>query len=78
MEPTVRVQTRDCPAGRDVAVDLLESPHQNPVQYVIDCLETGAPVEGPLSPEISRLGQQIIDAAQESARQKKTVCLGAA
>jgi predicted dehydrogenase len=76
MEPTVRVQTGDCPAGRDVAVDPLESPHQNPVQYVIDCLETGAPVEGPLSPEISRLGQQIIDAAQESAREKRTVCLG--
>ena len=74
-EPTVRLQTRDCPAGRELAVDALASPYQNPIQHVIHCLETGEALEGPLSPEISRLGQQIVDAAIQSAREKRTVRL---
>jgi glucose-fructose oxidoreductase len=71
----VRLQTREDPAGTDVPVDVLEPPRQNPVQYFIDCLETGRSVEGPLSPEVSRVGQRIVDSAALSALHKHTVRL---
>jgi predicted dehydrogenase len=74
-EPTVRVQTRAKPEGFDLPVDELQPPHQNPIQYLIHCLETGEPVTGPLSTAISRTGQQMIDAAVVSAREKRTVAL---
>ena len=74
-EKTVRLQTRTCPQGRDIAVDTLEAPFQNPVQYLIHCLEKRLPVEGPLSPEISRIGQQIVDTALQSAQEKRTLSL---
>lgn len=74
-EPTIRVQTRDCPEGRDVPVDTLEAPYRNPVEYVIHCLESGEPVEGPLDPALCRIGQQIVDSAVLSAREKRTVPL---
>lgn len=71
-EPTIRVQTRDCPEGRDVPADPFEAPNRNPVEYYIDCLEQDRPVDGPLSPEIARIGQQIVDLAAASARDGKT------
>ncbi len=74
-ESSIRVQTRDCPEGRDVPVDTLEPPFQNPVQYVIHCIENDLPIEGPLSPVIARIGQQIVDSAALSAREKRTVPL---
>lgn len=74
-EPTVRLQTNDCPEGRDIPVDPLEPPFQNPIQYVIHHLENGTPIEGPLSPHIARIGQQIVDTAVESAKTKRTVAL---
>ncbi|REJ69264.1 MAG: gfo/Idh/MocA family oxidoreductase [Planctomycetota bacterium] len=74
-EETVRLQTEDCPEGRDVAVDRLAPPEQNPVQYVLDCLERAAPILGPLSVETSRIGQQIVDTAVASAQQKRTLPL---
>ena len=74
-ETHVRLQTRDHPEGRDIPVDELRPPYQNPVQYLIHCLETGEPVRGPLSPELSRIGQQIVDSAVLSAREKRTVPL---
>jgi glucose-fructose oxidoreductase len=73
--PTVRLQTREDPAGKDIPVDPPVPPHQDPVHYVIDCLETGRPVEGPLSPSICRTGQRIVDSAVLSAQQKRTVAL---
>lgn len=72
-ETTIRVQTRHDPAGHDVPVDPLVPPFQNPVQYLIDCLDRGRPIAGPLSVEISRIGQQIVDCAAASAREKRTV-----
>jgi glucose-fructose oxidoreductase len=74
-EPTVRLQTRAKPQGEDIPVDVLEPPFQNPIQYVLHCIETGEPVKGPLSLEISRIGQQIVDSAVLSAAQKRTVAL---
>jgi glucose-fructose oxidoreductase len=74
-ERTVRIQTKDCPEGRDLPVDTLEPPYQNPVQYVIHCLESGQPVAGPLSPALCRIGQQIVDSAILSAQERRTVPL---
>lgn len=76
-EPTVRLQTRECPEGRDLPCDELKSPNQDPVQYLIDCLENDRQPEGPLSPQISRIGQQIAEAAVQSACEKRTVLLPA-
>ncbi len=74
-EPTLRVQTHAKPGGEDVAADVLAPPFQNPIQYLAHCIREGRPVEGPLSPKISRIGQQIVDSAMRSARLKKTVPL---
>lgn len=74
-ELTVRLQTRSEPAGYDVPVDELRAPFQNPIQYLVHCIQTGATIEGPLSPRIARIGQQIVDSAVRSARLRKTVPL---
>lgn len=75
LEPTVRIQTRQNPAGEDLPVDALATPHRNVIEHFIHHLETGAPLLGPLTPEISRIGQQIVDTAILSAREKRTVKL---
>lgn len=74
-EPVVRVQTKNHPAAREIPVDQSQPPNQNPIQYLIHCLETGESVTGPLSPQLSRIGQQIVDTAVISAREKRTVRL---
>ena len=70
---TVRVQTRDRPEGFELPVDELIRPHRDPIEYLLHCIDTGEPVTGPLSVEISRIGQQIVDSAALSARQKRAV-----
>ena len=74
-EETIFVQTESYPSGEAIAVDPLEAPYQNPIQYFIHCLETGTPVEGPLDPQLCRIGQQIVDTALASAQQKRTLDL---
>lgn len=74
-EPIVRVQDERHPAGHDVPVDSPDFAHQNPINYVIDCLENDLAIEGPLSIEISRIGQQIVDTAALSAERQQTVAL---
>lgn len=74
-EPTIRMQTHEHPAGRDIAVDAMQPPFQDPIQYFVNCIQQGAAVEGPLSPKIARVGQQIVDTAVRSARTKRTVKL---
>ena len=61
------------PEAHPYAVDVLASPYQNPIQYLIHALETGEPVTGPLSPALCRIGQQIVDTAVLSAREKRAV-----
>lgn len=73
--PSVRVQTRDCPEGYEVEAPPLEAPFADPVQCFLHCLEIGVSVEGPLSPEVSRIGQQIVDTAYRSAEEKRTLPL---
>ncbi|HBE69570.1 MAG TPA: gfo/Idh/MocA family oxidoreductase [Planctomycetaceae bacterium] len=72
---SIRVQDRDYPQGVDVPVDQLESPTRNAVEYFVDCLQHGRSIAGPLSPDVSRTGQQIVDTAFESAQQGKTLKL---
>jgi predicted dehydrogenase len=74
-EESVRVQTRAKPEGFLVPVDELKAPYRNPVEYLLHCISTGEKIEGPLSIETSRIGQQIVDSAVLSAREKRTVPL---
>ena len=69
------MQTEAKPEGEAVPVDTLSHPHHNPIAYVLDCLEHDRKVDGPLSPKIARIGQQIVDSAVRSARLRRTVPL---
>jgi glucose-fructose oxidoreductase len=74
-EDSVYVQSEASPQGRKVPVDKITPPHENPVQYLLDCLAHDRPIEGPMSTETSRIGQMVVDAAVQSAAEKKTVRL---
>lgn len=74
-EKTIRVQTQEKPEGFEVPVDTLKPPFGGPIEYFLHCIETGTPVEGPLSPKIARIGQQIVDTAYRSAQEKRTLPL---
>jgi predicted dehydrogenase len=71
----VTVQTRQRPKPHRVSAPAPKAPNQNPVQYLIDCLDKNVPLEGPVSLKISRIGQEIVDAAVRSAAEKRTVSL---
>jgi predicted dehydrogenase len=71
----VTVQSRKKRQPHRITAPAPKPPHQNPVQYLIHCLETEMPLEGPVSLRISRIGQEIVDAAVRSARLKRTVRL---
>ncbi len=72
----VTLQTRRKPRPHTVPAPAPKKPNQNPVQYLLDCLDRGAALEGPVSLPISRTGQEIVDAAVRSAKLKKAVRLG--
>lgn len=74
-EQTIRVQTHDHPEGEVIPVDTLEPPYQNPVQYMIHCIENDEPIKGPLNPNLCRTAQRIVDTAHASAIQKQTLPL---
>jgi glucose-fructose oxidoreductase len=74
-ESVIRLQTSEYPKTRELPVDTLAAPRQNPIQYLLHCLATGEAVSGPLDPRLCRIGQQIVDTAAESARQKRTLPL---
>jgi glucose-fructose oxidoreductase len=63
LEPNIRLQTAACPQGEVIPSDTLTHPNHNPIAYVIDRLENRLPIDGPLSPAIARIGQQIVDTA---------------
>jgi predicted dehydrogenase len=75
LEPTVRLQTAACPQGEDIPSDTLAHPDHNPIAHVIHRLENHLPIDGPLSPAIARIGQQIVDSAVLSAEKGGTVKL---
>ena len=74
-EDVVRIQTQTHPQTRELPVDVIAPPYQNPIQYLLHCLTTGEPIDGPLSPALSRIGQQIVDTAAQSARERRALPL---
>lgn len=74
-EEFITVQTSSWPEGERVEAPELFAPNSNPVEYFLDCLEKDRPVEGPLSVEVSRIGQQIVDTAFASAKEGKALAL---
>ncbi|MDG2380225.1 MAG: Gfo/Idh/MocA family oxidoreductase [Pirellulaceae bacterium] len=75
MESQVRLQTRANPAGEDVSAEALVAPFSNPVEYFLHCLERESAIAGPLSADVSRIGQQIVDTAFQSAEHGRTLKL---
>ena len=73
--PTIRVQTEEKPEGFDLPVDAVAPTLQNPVAHIVDVLQNGAPIHAPITTQISRIGQQIVDSASQSAREKRAVQL---
>jgi len=71
----VVVQTRRDPHGKKIEAPVSDSPNRNPVECVLHCLSEGLPLDGPLSPAMSRIGQRIVDTAMESVRQGRVVSL---
>lgn len=74
-EPFVTAQTRQKPECHRIEADTVTAPFRDPVEYFVHCLAKGEKVEGPVSVEISRIGQQIIDTAVVSAKEKRAVKL---
>ncbi len=74
-DTSMRIQTRECPEGKWIEPEPLAPPLQNPIQYMVDVIQKDSQIEGPLSIDISRIGQQIVDSAVLSAQQKRTVFL---
>ena len=74
-DPYVTVQTTKKPVPHQIAAPATKAPHQNAVQYLLHCLDQGKPLEGPVSLATSRIGQQMVDTAVLSAREKRTVRL---
>jgi glucose-fructose oxidoreductase len=74
-EPTIRIQTRACPEGYEFPADTLPEGGRNGIEYVISRLGAGLPIEGPLSPALARIGQQIVDTAILSAERQMTLPL---
>jgi glucose-fructose oxidoreductase len=71
----VALQTRQRPKPHQVPAPNPKPPHQNPIQYLLHCLEKDKLLEGPVSIPVSRIGQEIVDAAAKSARLKRSVKL---
>jgi predicted dehydrogenase len=45
------------------------------VDYMVACIRNDLPIEGPLDPRVSLVGQRMIDTALASAEQKRTLAL---
>ena len=71
----VRVATLEHPEGYDVPCDKLLSPNNNPIEYFVDCLNKDCEPEGPLNPDICRIGQAITEAVKISSDKGRTVAL---
>jgi glucose-fructose oxidoreductase len=71
----VTVQTRARPEPHPIPAEPLPEGRQDAIGYVLDCLSKGEKITGPLDPQISLLGQRIVDSAALSASLKRTVGL---
>lgn len=74
----VRVQDADHPEGVEIDLDELAPPRTGPIDYMVDRLESDAPVDFDLlHPELNRDAQRIVDAAAASAERGEAVRLDA-
>ncbi len=71
----LRVQTKANPERKKWPVDPVKPPFVNPIQYLVHVLQGGEFLKDPLHPEIARIGQQIVDTAALSAKEKRTLPL---
>jgi len=71
----VTLQTRKQPEQTPVPVDTLPPGRRDPIDYMLDRIARNAPIDGPLDPALSLIGQRIIDSALLSAARKCTVPL---
>lgn len=71
----VTMQTRAKPEPHPIPAEPLPKGRQDAIGYVLECLATGEKITGPLDPQVSLLGQRIVDSAALSARLKRTVAL---
>jgi predicted dehydrogenase len=71
----VTLQTQQQPRQTPIAVDALPPGRHGPIDYMLDRIARGAPIDGPLDPELSLIGQRIIDSAMLSAARKCTIPL---
>ncbi|MFO8026456.1 MAG: Gfo/Idh/MocA family oxidoreductase [Opitutales bacterium] len=74
-EKSVYIQTRTNPDGYEHSVDNLPEGESNGIEYSLTRIEAGLPIEGPLSPALARIGQQIVDSAIRSCEEQRTVQL---
>ena len=58
-----------------VPVDVLPPGRRSPIEYMLARIADGAPITGPLDPELCLIGQRIVDSAVLSAASKRTVPL---
>ena len=68
---TIHIQDREQPGGYDLPV--MELDFQNPIEYFTHCIHNNQPLEGPLSLKVSRMGQLLVDAACQSAQEKRPI-----
>ncbi len=71
----VTIQTQAQPEPTRMPVDPLSAGQRNVIAHVIDCITQGRALIGPLDPEISMIGQRIVDTAALSAKEKRTLGL---
>ena len=71
----VTVQTRAKPEPTAVPVDSLPAGRRNAIEYVLERIEKGEPITGPLDPKLCLIAQRIIDTAARSSREKRTLRL---
>lgn len=74
-DPFVTLQTRKEPTPKEVPANDLPVGRRNPIEYLLARIEDGRPIEGPLDPALSLLGQRMIDSAVLSATNKRSVPL---
>jgi len=65
-EDPIRVQTETDPGGYAVEPDPLPDHESDLISYLVHCIETDQPLEGPTDPAFCREAQRIIATAQES------------
>jgi predicted dehydrogenase len=74
-ESTIRIQTRARPEGYDHPADQLPEDGKNGIAYSLSRIEASLPIDGPLSPALARIGQQIVDTAILSLETGRTQSL---